>query len=109
MSTAGGMRFALRVGDGVPSEPFVAAHVASFAHRAKRWSVARFAETFDALGEPVTLDGLEGAVVAALGGIDAANVSAIDGLDVICERRIRSVIASEHRERFVADSDRRAE
>jgi len=30
-------------------EPFVAAHVASFAHRAKRWSVTRFAATFDAL------------------------------------------------------------
>ncbi len=31
--------------------PFAAAHVASFAHAAKRWSLARFGETFDALSE----------------------------------------------------------
>ncbi|MGZ5381542.1 MAG: glycosyltransferase family 9 protein, partial [Thermoanaerobaculia bacterium] len=29
--------------------PFAAAHVASFAHAAKRWDLARFAEVFDAL------------------------------------------------------------
>lgn len=31
---------------GVPDGPFVAAHVASFAHEAKRWPEARFAELF---------------------------------------------------------------
>jgi lipopolysaccharide heptosyltransferase II len=31
--------------------PFLAAHVASFAHAAKRWELKRFAEVFDALAE----------------------------------------------------------
>lgn len=44
--------------------PFVAAHVASFAHAAKRWDLARFAEVFDGLaarlGCPVVLLGSAG-------------------------------------------------
>ena len=44
--------------------PFAAAHVASFAHAAKRWDLARFAEVFDALaarrGLPVVLLGSAG-------------------------------------------------
>jgi heptosyltransferase-2 len=39
-----------RLGEaGLSSGPFVAAHVASFAHAAKRWDLARFAAVFDAL------------------------------------------------------------
>jgi heptosyltransferase-2 len=34
---------------GWANEPFLAAHVASFAHAAKRWPIARFAAVFDAL------------------------------------------------------------
>ncbi|MGA7992368.1 MAG: glycosyltransferase family 9 protein, partial [Thermoanaerobaculia bacterium] len=44
--------------------PFVAAHVASFAHAAKRWDIARFSEVFDGLaaraGLPVVLLGSAG-------------------------------------------------
>ena len=44
--------------------PFVAAHVASFAHAAKRWDLARYAAVFDALaarrGLPVVLLGSSG-------------------------------------------------
>ena len=44
--------------------PFAAAHVASFAHAAKRWDVSRYAEVFDALGVrhglPVALLGSSG-------------------------------------------------
>ncbi len=43
--------------------PFVAAHVASFAHAAKRWDLARFGEVFDGLagrGLPVVLLGSAG-------------------------------------------------
>ncbi len=44
--------------------PFAAAHVASFAHAAKRWDLARFAAVFDALaarhGLPVVLLGSSG-------------------------------------------------
>jgi heptosyltransferase-2 len=43
--------------------PFVAAHVVSFAHAAKRWDLARFAEVFDGLsgrGLSVVLLGSEG-------------------------------------------------
>lgn len=44
--------------------PFAAAHVASFAHAAKRWDLARFAVVFDALaarrGLPVVLLGSSG-------------------------------------------------
>ncbi|HQQ79249.1 MAG TPA: lipopolysaccharide heptosyltransferase II [Thermoanaerobaculia bacterium] len=43
--------------------PFVAAHVASFAHAAKRWDLARFAAVFDGLssrGLPVVLLGSAG-------------------------------------------------
>jgi heptosyltransferase II len=46
---------------GWKSGPFAAAHVASFAHAAKRWDLARYAEVFDALtarrGLPVVLLG----------------------------------------------------
>ena len=46
---------------GLPSGPFAAAHVASFAHEAKRWSEERFAELFRRLaaerGLPVVLLG----------------------------------------------------
>jgi lipopolysaccharide heptosyltransferase II len=45
-------------------EPFAAAHVASFAHAAKRWDLGRFAAVFDALaarrGLPIALLGSEG-------------------------------------------------
>ena len=36
---------------GVPSGPFAAAHVASFAHEAKRWPEKRYADLFDHLTE----------------------------------------------------------
>jgi heptosyltransferase-2 len=54
--------------------PFVAAHVASFAHAAKRWELPRFAAVFDAIGGrrslPVVLLGSAGerAVNAAAAG-----------------------------------------
>ena len=48
---------------GLPKGPFVAAHVASFAHEAKRWSERRFAALFDRVsrdrGLPVVLLGSE--------------------------------------------------
>jgi heptosyltransferase II len=53
-----------RLATGGVSGPFVAAHVASFAHAAKRWDLARFAEVFDSLaarqGLPVVLLGSTG-------------------------------------------------
>ena len=46
---------------GWKGQPFAAAHVASFAHAAKRWELARFAAVFDGLaarrGLPVVLLG----------------------------------------------------
>lgn len=53
----------LRLAEAGLSGPFVAAHVASFAHAAKRWDLARFAEVFDSLsarGLPVALLGSAG-------------------------------------------------
>jgi heptosyltransferase-2 len=53
-----------RLAEAGVSGPFVAAHVASFAHAAKRWELARFAEVFDGLaarhGLPVVLLGSAG-------------------------------------------------
>jgi heptosyltransferase-2 len=49
--------------------PFVAAHVASFAHAAKRWDLARFAEVFDGLAA-------KGLAVALLG---SAGEKAVNG------------------------------
>jgi heptosyltransferase-2 len=52
---------ALLAGAGLSGEPFAAAHVASFAHEAKRWPEERFAALFDRLasdrGLPVVLLG----------------------------------------------------
>lgn len=39
----------VRLAEAGLSGPFVAAHVASFAHAAKRWDLARFADVFDGL------------------------------------------------------------
>lgn len=39
----------VRLAEAGVAGPYVAAHVASFAHAAKRWDLARFAEVFDAL------------------------------------------------------------
>lgn len=53
----------VRLAEAGLSGPFVAAHVASFAHAAKRWDLARFADVFDALsarGLPVALLGSAG-------------------------------------------------
>ncbi len=46
VAEAGRSRLAAAGWDG---KPFLAAHVASFAHAAKRWELPRFAEVFDAL------------------------------------------------------------
>lgn len=54
---------------GLAGEPFAAAHVASFAHAAKRWSLARFAETLDALSER------HGLAVVLLGSASEAGVN----------------------------------
>lgn len=53
-----------RLAEAGAAGPFVAAHVASFAHAAKRWDLARFAEVFDGLasrfGSAVVLLGSAG-------------------------------------------------
>jgi heptosyltransferase-2 len=55
---------------GIPSGPFVAAHVASFAHAAKRWPQERFAALFDRLAKE------HGLPVALLGSAAEAPVNA---------------------------------
>jgi heptosyltransferase II len=64
---AGRVRLAACGWDG---KPFVAAHVASFAHAAKRWDLARFARTFDALAA------LRGLGVVLLGSAGEKSVNA---------------------------------
>jgi heptosyltransferase-2 len=55
---------------GLTGVPFAAAHVASFAHAAKRWDLARFAEVFDRLAERRSL------AVVLLGSAGEAGVNA---------------------------------
>lgn len=52
------------------ADPFVAAHVASFAHAAKRWDLGRFAEVFDGLAAE------RGFAVALLGSAGETAVNA---------------------------------
>ncbi|MEO8055344.1 MAG: lipopolysaccharide heptosyltransferase II [Acidobacteriota bacterium] len=59
----------LRLAEAGLSGPFVAAHVASFAHAAKRWDLARFADVFDNLSA-------RGLSVALLGSAGEKSVNA---------------------------------
>jgi heptosyltransferase-2 len=61
-----------RVATAGVSGPFVAAHVASFAHAAKRWDLARFAEVFDGLAARHGL----GVVLLGSAGEKAVNAEA---------------------------------
>jgi heptosyltransferase-2 len=67
----GGARDAARarLAEAGASGPFVAAHVASFAHAAKRWSLARYGEVFDGLSA-------RGLSVVLLGSAGEAGVNA---------------------------------
>lgn len=55
---------------GWDGEPFLAAHAASFAHAAKRWPLARFAEVFD------LLHATRGLAVVLMGSAGEAGVNA---------------------------------
>lgn len=82
--------------------PFAAAHVASFAHAAKRWSLGRYAEVFDALaarrGLPVVLLGSEGekssnqmaaALAAKSRPLDLSGMTTLpEALGVLAEARL---------------------
>jgi heptosyltransferase-2 len=60
---------ALLAGSGRNEEPFVAAHVASFAHAAKRWDLERFGAVFEALAA-------RGLTIVLLGTASEAAVNA---------------------------------